>query len=88
MIAPRGNQPTDGESRAIAARQARQAVMAIAKAHTLFSGAANSLSPEHRAIADEAFVLLEEAVSDLREVVARLEGEVFSSQSRAREDQR
>jgi len=72
-------------ARDIAAERARRAVMAIAKAHTLFSGAANSLSPEHRELADDAFELLEEAVRDLRDVVARLEGELQTAATEGRE---
>ena len=91
MAGPAGlggsDEPIGPGPREIAAQQARHAVMAIAKAHTLFSGAANSLSPEHRALADEAFALLEDAVRDLRDLVARLEDGREAADIRAREGQ-
>lgn len=85
MTAPSSDQPLTPDPRALAAQQARRAVMAVAKAHTLCSGAATTLSPEHREIAEEAFTLLEAAVRDLRDLVARLEGELDPAESGARE---
>ena len=73
------------DARAIVVERTRHAVMAVAKAHTLFSGAANNLSPEHRDLAEDAFALLEQVVRDLRDVVARLEGEEAAAEVRARE---
>jgi len=81
------SEPIDLDLREATVERSRHAVMAIAKAHTLFSGAANHLSPEHRALADEAFTLLEEVVRELRDVVARLEGEHSAAEIRAREQQ-
>lgn len=61
------------DPRAIASLQARTAILAVAKAHTLLSGATSELSPERRVIAEEGFDLLETAVRDLRSLVAMLE---------------
>jgi hypothetical protein len=80
-------EPIGPGPRELTTERARHAVLAVAKAHTLFSAAANSLPPEHRALADEAFGLLEDAVRDLRDVVARLEGgEPAAADIRAREE--
>ena len=90
MLGPgvRGSEdPVGQDPRDIAVGLARRAVLAVAKAHTLFSGAVNGLSPDHRALAEEAFVLLEDAVRDLRDVVARLEDQVEAAEIRAREEQ-
>lgn len=78
--------PASAEAREFAIESARRAVLEVAKAHTLFSGAATSLRPEHRATADEAFALLEDAVRHLREVVARLEDGETAAEIRAREE--
>jgi hypothetical protein len=78
--------PASTDAREFAIEGARRAVLEVAKAHTLLSGAASSLRPEHRALADEAFALLEDAVRHLREVVARLEDGETAAEIRAREE--